>query len=147
MGFLSFETIASDLLFLIPDAELYEFGILQSNVHMAWVRLTAGRLKSDYRYAKDLVYNTFPWPDCSKARRLNIEQTAQRILDARALYPDSSLADLYDPLSMPTELINAHRANDRAVWEAYGKAWDITSEPDCVAFLMTEYQRLIEEKN
>lgn len=147
MGFLSFETIASDLLFLIPDAELYEFGILQSNVHMAWVRLTAGRLKSDYRYAKDLVYNTFPWPDCSKARRLNIEQTAQRILDARALYPDSSLADLYDPLSMPTELINAHRANDKAVWEAYGKAWDITSEPDCVAFLMTEYQRLIEEKN
>ena len=147
MGFLSFETIASDLLFLIPDAELYEFGILQSNAHMAWVRLTAGRLKSDYRYAKDLVYNTFPWPDCSKVRRLNIEQTAQRILDARALYPDSSLADLYDPLSMPTELINAHRANDRAVWEAYGKAWDITSEPDCVAFLMTEYQRLIEEKN
>ena len=126
----------------MPKATPYHFGILTSNVHMAWMRAVCGRLKSDYRYSKDVVYNNFPWPEPTDEQRTRIEATAQEILDARALYPDASLADLYDELTMPPELRKAHQKNDRAVWEAYGKAWDITSESDCVAALMKRYQAL-----
>lgn len=144
MGFLDGNTISTDLNFIIPNATIYYFGILTSNVHMAWMRTVAGRLKSDYRYSKDIVYNNFPWPDPTEAQKAKIEQTAQGILDARALYPDSSLADLYDDLTMPPELRRAHQQNDKAVWEAYGKAWKISSESECVAELMKLYQKKVE---
>ena len=146
MGFLDVEIIASDLIFLIPNAQIYHFGILMSNVHMAWMRLVAGRLKSDYRYSKDIVYNNFPWPTPTEAQKEKIERTAQAILDARALYPESSLADLYDELTMPAELRKAHRANDRAVMEAYGFWGRLNSETACVAELMKMYQRLAEKE-
>ena len=120
MGFMSPDILASDLVFLIPDATLYHFGILESNVHMAWMRAVCGRLKSDYRYSKDVVYNNFPWPNPTDEQKTKIEQTAQAILDARSLYPDSSLADLYDEVTMPVELRKAHQENDRAVMQAYG---------------------------
>ena len=94
MGFIGKDIIVTDAILLIPDAKLYHFGILESNVHMAWMRAVCGRLKSDYRYSKDVVYNNFPWPNPSEEQKAKIEQTAQAILDARALYPDSSLADL-----------------------------------------------------
>ena len=112
---------------------------------MAWVRAVCGRLKSDYRYSKDVVYNNFPWCNPTEAQKAKIEQTAQGILDARALYPDSSLADLYDPLTMPPELQKAHKANDRAVMQAYGFDIKTTSEADCVAKLMQMYQELTEQ--
>ncbi len=140
IGFEDKNTIASDAVQLIPDASLYHFGVLTSNIHMAWMRAVCGRLKSDYRYSKDVVYNNFPWPEPTEAQRAKIELTAQAILDARALYPDSSLADLYDEITMPPELRQAHRANDKAVWEAYGGAWPIGSESACVAWLMKLYQ-------
>ena len=142
LGFLDCDVIASDLLFLIPDATLYHFGVIESNVHMAWMRTVCGRLKSDYRYSKDIVYNNFPWPTPTDAQKQRIEQTAQAILDARALYPDASLADLYDDLTMPPELRTAHQQNDRAVWEAYSKAWNIGKESECVAYLMQLYQAM-----
>ena len=137
--------IASDLLFVIPGAGLYEFGILESNVHMSWMRVVAGRMKSDYRYSKDIVYNNFPWPTPTDEQKAAIEATAQGILDARALYPDSSLADLYDDIAMPKELREAHRANDRVVMKAYGFSTKMT-ESDCVAALMKMYQQLAEAK-
>ncbi|MBP5235876.1 MAG: methylase [Bacteroidales bacterium] len=110
---------------------------------MAWMRVVCGRLKSDYRYAGSVVYNNFPWPSPSENQRARIEQTAQAILDARALYPDSSFADLYDDLTMPYELQKAHRANDAAVLEAYGFRKDMT-EPEIVAELFKMYQKLTE---
>lgn len=134
---------------IIPDATLYHFGVLTSNVHMAWMRVVCGRLKSDYRYSKDIVYNNFPWPEPSTQQRQKIEQTAQAILDARALYPDSSLADLYDELTMPSELRKAHRQNDMAVMQAYGftkGSEAYKSEAACVAELMQRYQKLCEEQ-
>lgn len=145
IGFIPPGALCSDLVFIIPNATLYHFGILTSNVHMAWMRVVCGRLKSDYRYSKDVVYNNFPWPNLSDKQKAKIEQTAQAILDARSLYPDSSLADLYDVngMSQAPELLKAHQQNDRAVWEAYGKAWDIKSEPACVACLMKMYQQLV----
>ena len=142
MGFLPKEVIASDLVFLIPNATLYNFGVLTSNVHMAWMRAVCGRLKSDYRYAKDIVYNNFPWPTPTDAQRAKIEKTAQAILDARAKYPTCSLADLYDETVMPPELRTAHQQNDRAVMEAYGFWGKLNSEPECVAELMKMYQEL-----
>ena len=142
LGFLSSDVIASDLLFLIPNADLYHFGILESNVHMAWMRTVCGRLKSDYRYSKDIVYNNFPWPSPTSEQKERIEQTAQAILDARALYPDASLADLYDELTMPPELRRAHQQNDRAVMAAYGFPVKDFTESDCVAALMKMYQEL-----
>ncbi len=145
MGFLDQDTIAGDNLFVIPDASLYHFGILTSNVHMAWMRTVGGRLKSDYRYSKDLVYNTFPWPSPTEEQRKKIEQTAQEILDARALFPDSSLADLYDEVTMPQELRKAHQRNDRAVMDAYGIPTKDFLESDCVAELMKFYQRMTKE--
>ena len=141
IGFLPATTIASDLLFLIPEATLYHFGILTSNVHNAWMRTVCGRLKSDYRYAKDIVYNNFPWPNPTDAQKVTIEQAAEVVLDTREKFPDSSLADLYDPLSMPPELQKAHTKLDRAVWAAYGANWK--SEAECVADLMERYQKLV----
>ncbi len=145
IGFMSKETIASNLVFLIPDATLYNFGILTSNVHMAWMRAVCGRLKSDYRYSKDIVYNNFPWPTPTMEQQAKIEKTAQAILDARALYPDCSLADLYDELTMPPELRKAHQENDRAVMQAYGFDIKTTTESSCVAELMKMYQKLTEK--
>lgn len=145
MGFLDSDIIASNLLFLIPNAMLYHFGVLESNVHMAWMRIVAGRLEMRYRYSKDIVYNNFPWPTPSETQKEKIEKTAQAILDARALYPDSSLADLYDELTMPKELREAHRANDRAVMEAYGFDVKTMTESTCVAELMKLYQKLVEK--
>ena len=142
MGFMSPDVMASDLVFLIPDATPYHFGILESNVHMAWMRAVCGRLKSDYRYSKDVVYNNFPWPNPTDEQRSKIEQTAQAILDARALYPDSSLADLYDELTMPVELRRAHQDNDRAVMAAYGFPVKTMTESQCVAELFKLYQQL-----
>lgn len=141
MGFLHDNIIPTDLLFIIPSATLYHFGILESNVHMAWMRAVCGRLKSDYRYSKDVVYNNFPWPSPTAEQQTKIEQAAQAILDARALYPDSSLADLYDPTLMPKELLQAHRQNDRAVMAAYGFSTRMT-ESECVAELFKRYAEL-----
>ena len=120
---------------------MYHFGVLESNVHMSWMRTVAGRLKSDYRYSGAVVYNNFPWPSPTPEQKHRIEQTAQGILDARSLYPDSSLADLYDEMAMPPELRKAHRANDAAVLEAYGFPKDAT-ESDIVARLFKMYQEL-----
>ncbi|MBR7008436.1 MAG: class I SAM-dependent DNA methyltransferase [Ruminococcus sp.] len=145
LGFMDKNTIASDLVFLIPNGTLYEFGVLCSNVHNAWMRTVAGRLKSDYRYSKDIVYNNFPWCSPTPEQKAKIEQTAQAILDARALYPDCSLADLYDELTMPPELRKAHQANDKAVMQAYGFKPDMP-ESDIVAELMKMYQKLTEGK-
>ena len=132
-------------MFIIPNATLYHFGILTSNVHMAWMRAVCGRLKSDYRYSKDVVYNNFPWPAPTEAQKAKIEQTAQAILDARALYPDCSLADLYDEAAMPPELRKAHQQNDRAVMSAYGFSVKDMTESTCVAALMKMYQHLTAE--
>lgn len=143
IGFLDKNVIASDLLFLIPNAKLYHFGILTSNVHNAWMRMLCGRLKSDYRYAKDIVYNNFPWPTPTEKQKEDIEKTAQMILDARKLYSDCSLADLYDEVTMPPELRKAHQLNDKAVMESYGFWGKVKTESECVAELMKMYQRLI----
>ena len=142
MGFLGKDTISTDLNFIIPSASLYHFGVLTSNVHMAWMRVVCGRLKSDYRYSKDIVYNNFPWPTPTDEQKAKIEQTAQAILDARAKYPDCSLADLYDEVTMPPELRKAHQENDRAVMSAYGFTPGKTTESECVAKLFEMYQEL-----
>ena len=144
IGFVSKEVIASDSTQIIPDNNMYLFGILTSNVHMSWMRVVAGRLKSDYRYSP-FVYNNFPWPSPTKEQKERIEKTAQMILDARNLYPDSSLADLYDDLTMPPELRKAHQENDKAVMEAYGFNWRKMSESECVAELMKLYKKMIEK--
>ena len=145
MGFLDKNTIPVMGTLIIPDATIYDFGILTSNVHMAWTRVVCGRLKSDYRYSKDIVYNNFPLCQPSNEQKKKIEKTAQAILDARALYPNSSLADLYDELTMPVELRKAHQENDKAVMEAYGFDWKHMTESDCVAELMKMYQKLVEK--
>ena len=141
MGFLTRETIPTNLVLIIPNASLFHFGILTSNVHMAWMRAVCGRLEMRYRYSKDVVYNNFPWPDPTEEQKARIEQTAQAILDARAKYPDCSLADLYDEVTMPVELRRAHQENDRAVMAAYGFSTKIT-ESACVAELFKMYQEL-----
>ena len=142
LGFLNDTVVPTDSAVIIPEATLYHIGILTSNVHMAWMRAVAGRLKSDYRYSKDIVYNNFPWCNPTDAQKAKIEQTAQAILDARAKYPECSLADLYDELTMPPELRKAHHENDRAVTEAYGFAKDIT-ESEIAAALFKMYERLV----
>ena len=146
MGFMSSDVLCSNLVKIIPNATLYHFGILTSNVHMAWMRAVCGRLKSDYRYSKDVVYNNFPWPTPSDAQIKKIEETAQGILDARAKYPDCSMADLYDELAMPGDLRTAHQKNDRAVMQAYGFWGKINSETECVSELMKMYQSLTGDK-
>ena len=145
LGFLGNDVIPTDSATIIENAEIYHFGILTSNVHMAWMRAVAGRLKSDYRYSKDIVYNNFPWCNPTPEQKATIEKTAQAILDARAKYPDCSLADLYDETTMPPELRKAHQANDFAVMAAYGFNRKIT-ESECVAELMKRYQALVNEK-
>lgn len=148
MDYLSPDIIAGDKLFMVANSSLYTLGVMTSNVHMEWMRTVAGRLKSDYSYSNTIVYNNFPWCNPTEKQKEKIEKTAQAILDARALYPDSSLADLYDELTMPPELRKAHQANDRAVMEAYGfikkvdgkATWYSPSE--CVAALMKMYQEL-----
>lgn len=147
LGFVGPEVISSNAVFIIPEATIFHFGILMSNVHNAWMRTTCGRLKSDYRYSKEIVYNCFPWPTPTDEQRVKIEQTAQAILDARALYPDSSLADLYDETTMPPELRKAHQQNDKAVMRAYGFDIKTTTETSCVAELMRMYQKLTEKRN
>ena len=144
MGFLTKNDIASNSSTIVPNATLFHFGILISNVHMAWMRVVCGRLKSDYRYSGGVVYNNFPWCSPTPEQKSIIEQTAQAILDARALYPNSSLADLYDELTMPPELRKAHQNNDRAVMAAYGFSTKMT-ESECVAELMKLYQELTEK--
>ena len=182
MGYMDDTVLCSNLVKIIPNANLYYFGVLTSNIHMAWMRAVGGRLKSDYRYSKDIVYNNFPWPEPTKAtnegtrggsspahgepsnspppsipsgrgepyqpkeQMIKIEQTAQAILDARSLYPNSSLADLYDELVMPPELRKAHQRNDIAVMRAYGitnKDAAFSSESACVAELMKRYQSIV----
>ena len=142
MGFLDGNTIATNLATMIPNASIYDFGVLTSNVHMAWMRAVCGRLKSDYRYSKDVVYNNFPWPKPTEAQKTKIEQTAQAILDARAMYPNCSMADLYDEAVMPPELRKAHQQNDKAVMQAYGFWGKLNTETECVAELMKMYQEL-----
>lgn len=145
-GFINKDVICGDANNMLPNATLYHFGILTSNVHMAWMRAVCGRIKSDYRYSNDIVYNNFPWPTPTEEQKAKIEQTAQEILDARALYPDSSLADLYDELTMPVELRRAHQHNDKAVMQAYGFWGKLNSESECVAELMKMYQELTKDK-
>ncbi len=146
MGFMSPDVMCSNLVKIIPKASLYHFGVLTSNVHMAWVRAVCGRLETRYRYSKDIVYNNFPWCSPTDEQKAKIEKTAQGILDARALYPDSSLADLYDELTMPPELRRAHQQNDKAVMQAYGFDVKTMTEASCVAELMKLYQKLAENK-
>lgn len=145
MELLDADTIGGASILMIPDATLYTFAILNSNVHMAWMRTVCGRMKSDYRYANGLVYNTFPWPAPTEQQKQKIERTAKAILEARELYPNSNLAALYDPLTMPPELLKAHSANNKAVMEAYGFSFKM-SEADCVAELMKLYQKKILEE-
>ena len=145
MDFLSHNIIAGDKLFMLSEVSLYHFGVLMSNVHMAWMRVVAGRLKSDYSYSNTVVYNNFPWPTPTDTQKTKIEKTAQGILDARTKYPDSSLADLYDEVLMPPELRKAHQANDRAVMEAYGFWGKLNTESECVAQLMKMYQKLVDK--
>ena len=145
IGFVSSDIICSNANLLMPNATLYDFGVLMSNVHNSWMRVVCGRIKSDYRYSVNVVYNNFPWCNPTPEQKTKIEQTAQAILDARALYPDCSLADLYDELAMPAELRKAHHENDFAVMAAYGFDKKIT-ESECVAELMRRYRELTEEK-
>jgi len=146
MGFLDKNTIATNLVITIPNANLYHFGILTSNVHMAWMRAVCGRLKSDYRYSKDVVYNNFPWPTPNEEQVARISQTAKAILDARALYPDCSMADLYgDKMWLYPELLKAHQLNDKAVMQAYGFWGKLNTETECVAELMKMYQALTQK--
>ena len=148
IGFIEGEVISTNANLIIPNATLYDFGILTSNVHMAWMRTVAGRLEMRYRYSAKIVYNNFPWPEVTESQKEIISKTAQAILDARALYPDSSLADLYDELTMPVELRKAHQKNDRAVMEVYGmtkfvdgkKTW--LTESETVARLFEMYEEL-----
>lgn len=142
MCFMPKDVVYTNALFFVDNATIYTFGVLTSNVHMAWMRTLCGRLKSDYRYSNTIVYNTFPWCQPTEEQKAKIEQTAQGILDARALYPDCSLADLYDELTMPPELRRAHQLNDKAVMEAYGFWGKINTESECVAELMKMYQKL-----
>ena len=140
IGFLPAEVIAGDTI-ILPNATFYHFGVLTSNVHNAWMRVVCGRMKSDYRYSSTLIYNNFPWPIPTAEQKAKIEQTAQAILDARQLYPEASLADLYDEVAMPPELRKAHRDNDRAVMAAYGFSTKMT-ESECVAALFNLYSEI-----
>ena len=146
MGYIDKNVICTDRIKLLPNAKLYHFGILESNVNMAWMRAVCGRLEMRYNYSKDIVYNNFPWPEPTDQQKEKIEETAQAILDARAKFPNSSLADLYDETVMPSELRNAHKANDKAVMEAYGMWGKVKSESECVAWLFRMYEELTKTK-
>ncbi|SDY11332.1 hypothetical protein SAMN05421644_13024, partial [Allochromatium warmingii] len=147
IGFIASETLSSNLVKIVANATLYHLGVLSSAMHMAWVRTVCGRLKSDYRYSAGIVYNNFPWPDNpTPKRRQAIETAAQAVLDARAAHPNASLATLYDPLTMPPELVKAHRKLDAAVDAAYSKR-KFTSDSDRVALLFERYQELVAERD
>ena len=135
------DVITSNLAFVVPNATLYHFGVLTSNVHNAWMRAVCGRLEMRYRYSNTIVYNNFPWCQPTEEQKAKIEQIAQAILDARAKYPNASLADLYDENAMPPELRRAHQENDRAVMAAYGFSPKMT-ESECVAELFKRYQEM-----
>lgn len=143
IGIMDKDDIASDAVFVVPNASLYHLGILTSNVHMAWMRAFCGRLKSDYRYSIKVVYNNFPWCDPSKEDKELVEKTAQMIIDARNMYPECSLAELYNELTMPKELMKAHRENDKAVMKAYGFSIKNMTESECVTKLIKMYEELI----
>lgn len=143
MGYIEKGVVPADPNFVLESDDIYNFGILTSNVHMAWMRTVAGRLEMRYRYSNRIVYNTFPWPELDDYHKRRIEKSAQMILDARALYPSSSLADLYDDLTMPAELRKAHQENDKVVMEAYGFDWRTMTESECVAELMKMYKALL----
>ena len=145
-GFMSEDVICGDANNMLPNATLYHFGVIISNVHMAWIKAVCGRIKSDFRYSNDVVYNNFPWCSPTDEQKAAIEHTAQMILDARAKYPDCSLADLYDETTMPPELRKAHQLNDKAVMQAYGFDYKTMTESECVAELMKMYQRLVERE-
>ncbi|MCC5911786.1 MAG: class I SAM-dependent DNA methyltransferase [Clostridiaceae bacterium] len=145
IGYVDQSVILSNAVLTVPDGDLVLYALLTSNVHMAWMRVVAGRLKSDYRYSAFIVYNTFPFPKLEDNMKLKLEKTAGNILKARELYSDWTLGDLYDDTIMPPELRRAHIANDRVVWETYGKIWNITSEEDCIAYLMKRYKELTQE--
>ena len=145
IGFLTPDVLVNNKLQVMKDGGLYEFGILSSNVHNAWVRTVAGRLRDDFTYSVSVVYNTFPWPNPTSEQRQRIEHTAQGILDARSKYPESSLANLYDDLTMPPELRKAHHMNDLAVLDAYGFVKGtpaFSSEAACVTELMKMYKKV-----
>lgn len=142
IGFISSDIICGNTNQMIPSANLYHFGVLTSIVHMAWMRITCGRLGTSYSYSNDIVYNNFPWCEPTDEQKLEIEKTAKKILDARDLYSDSCLADLYNDMLMPSELKKAHEENDKAVMKAYGLKENVT-ESDCVAFLINKYQEMI----
>jgi hypothetical protein len=141
LGFMPANVIASNLCLIIPGATPYHFGLLSSTMHMAWVRAVCGRMKSDYQYSASIVYNNFPWPEPTEKQQAAIEAAAQGVLDARAHFPSATLADLYDPLTMPPELVKAHQTLDRSVDAAYGKT-AFKSEAERVAFLFERYQQL-----
>jgi hypothetical protein len=142
LGFLTQDNIVADSCLAVPNASLYDFGILSSSMHMAWVRSVCGRLKNDYRYSAGIVYNNFPWPqDLTKRQQQAIEATVQAVLDARAQYPDSSLAEIYDSLTMPPELVRAHKKLDTAVDAAYGRR-KFSSDSERLAFLFWLYQQI-----
>ncbi len=142
IGFVGPDTLSSDLLFVLPDATLYDFGILTSEMHMAWVRALCGRLESRFRYSSGIVYHNYPWPDPTPAQRRAIETGAQKVLDARAAHPTAKLADLYDPVTMPADLTAAHNALDRTVDAAYGQR-NFATEAARLAFLFARYQALV----
>ena len=141
MGFLKPSTLSSNLVKIVPNAKPYHFGMLSSTMHMAWVRSVCGRLKSDYRYSKDIVYNNYPWPNApTDKQKTAIEDAAQGVLDARSAHTEASLADLYDPVAMPPDLRKAHQALDKAVDAAYGKK-TFASDAERVAFLFELYHK------
>lgn len=147
MGFVTPDVLCGDANLMIPNATIYHFGILMSNIHNAWIRAVCGRLEMRYRYSKDVVYNNFPWPEATEEQKAKIEQTAQAILNARVLYPECSLAEMYgDRMYLFSELLQAHQANDRAVMQAYGFDVKTTTEASCVAELMKLYQKLTDER-
>ena len=141
MDFMKSSVIANDQVLTVEGATKFHFGVLSSVMHMAWVRAVCGRLESRYRYSKDIVYNNFPWPEPTDKQRTAIEAAAQAVLDERACHPESTLADLYDPISIPAGLVKAHHVLDRAVDAAYGRT-TFTSEAERVAFLFLRYEKL-----
>ena len=143
VGFEDSSTFASDLVFIVPDATLYHLGILESEMHMTWVRAVCGRLKNDYRYSNTIVYNNFPWPESpNDAHKKIVEDAAQAVLDARAQFSSATLADLYDPDTMPKALLDAHKVLDRAVYACYDKRV-FKSEPERLEFLFEQYKKLV----
>ena len=146
IGFYGKDTISTNLNLISEIKSIYPFGVLSSNVHISWTKIVSGKMGNGIRYSAGIVYNNFPWPNPTQEQKQKIEKTAQAILDARDLYPESSLADLYDELTMPVELRRAHQENDKAVMEAYGFDWRTMTESECVAELMKMYQDLVNQK-